>query len=99
MASRRWRRVHESRARVAVCLERLCAAAREGIRLDAGADVVGLYGRGCVLRGFIRTGGPNSGPPGAARLRRDRRDVGWPWLRPVGLDDVAVVPLRDFRSP
>ena len=69
MVARCRRRMHESRARDAVCLERACAAPRTGIRVDQRTHVVDLHDRRRRVRGsFVVAGAFRTGAASIPRL-------------------------------
>src|SRR5216110_2373051 len=97
MASRGWWRVHEPRARLALRLERVRAAAGKGVRVDASADVVGLHDRDRLLCSLVRVRWPPAGQAGAADLRCPWRYAGRTRIRALELDHVADVSLHHLR--
>ena len=98
LARCRRRRLDEPGARLAVRLERVRPAAREGIRLDAQPDVVGLHDRRRRLREHVRAGGPHPGPPRSAAVRAGRRHPRVARVLRGQLHDVALVSLRRVRT-
>ena len=97
LAGRRGRSLHEPGARVVVCLERIRPPAREGVRLDAQPDFLGLHHRRRRIRQHVRAGRPHSGPARSAAVRVCRRHPRVAWLLCRQLHDLALVSVPRLR--
>src|SRR5229473_2765471 len=98
LASRRRRRVDESGSRFTLCVERIRASAGEGVRLDAGADLMGVYHRRFDVCGDVHSSRKDPGRAWTQDLRASRGSPGLGRIFYGQLHDVASIPLYDVRS-
>src|SRR3989442_6381346 len=97
LASRSRRRINESGARFALRVERIRASAGEGVRLDAGADLMGVYHRRVDVCGDVHSSRTDPGRAGAADLRAFRGSPGLGGIFYGQPHDFASIPLCNLR--